>query len=37
MKPVTSKPGNSEVYVVAVDYKGISQEWKALLMKYIGR
>lgn len=36
LKPVTSKPGNSEVYVVALDFIGIKPDLLNQLKKSIG-
>ena len=35
-KPVTSKPGNSEVYVVARSYKGVCPHVLETMIKYYG-
>jgi hypothetical protein len=34
-KPLTSKPSNSETYLVGLNYKGISAEWKEYLERVL--
>ena len=36
MKPATSKPGNSEIYVVCVSYLGINEAVLEYLFSHIG-
>jgi len=35
-KPVTSKPGNSEVYIVAKNFKTLDDQWLSVLKSHIG-
>jgi len=36
LKPTTSKPGNSEVYVVAECFKSLDEQWLSVLNSHIG-
>ena len=35
-KPVTSKPGNSEVYIVAECFKTLGDQWLSVIKSHIG-